>query len=322
MKRLTTLFSGVLLTLVCAQDAPLEFDFNQSSSQAFLFINSAIINGVELEENDWVAAFNEDICVGSREWNIAECGGLCDIPLMGEDAMEYSQGYMQSGDEPTFRIYDSSEEIIFDAIPNINFPWAVNQFFQIDSLVAQVYGCTDQNACNYFSLANIENETCEYPEVNYDCDGECLLTIDCFGICGGDAEDVGCGCGEAEPSGCDNLCGSISTVDECGICNGDGILEGDCDCDGTLPEANYDCDGECINDSDTDGVCDEDELATNDVELPSKIGITSIYPNPFNPQTTIEYGIDSYSYVRVNIYNLNGVLVESLIDTYQPPGYY
>jgi len=50
--------------------------------------------------------------------------------------------------------------------------------------------------------------------------------------------------------------------------------------------------------------------------------INNIYPNPFNPQTTIEYAIDSYSYVRVNIYNLNGVLVESLIDTYQSPGYY
>jgi len=410
MKRLTTFFSWVLLTLVCAQDPPPEFDFNQSSLQAFSFINSVTINGVELEENDWVAAFNGDICVGARQWDISNCGGgLCDVPLMGDDAEDYAVGYMQNGDIPDFKIYDSSEGSIFDAIPNINYPWGISQFFQIDSLIAQIYGCTDENACNYFQMANIENETCEYPEENYNCAGECLLTIDCFGICGGDAQDVGCGCGEAGPSGCDELCGSSAIVDDCGICNGDnaictgcmdteacnyddaltipdnsciyaeeffdcfgeciaeldcfgicggdaqdvgcgcgeagpsgcdelcgssaivddcgicngsGITDGECDCDGALPEENYDCDGVCLNDTDLDGVCDEDELANNEFELPSQIGITSIYPNPFNPQTTIEYAIDNYSHVRVNIYNLNGVLVESLIDEYQVPGYY
>ena len=323
MKRLTTFFSWVLLTLVCAQDPPPEFDFNQSSLQAFSFINSVTINGVELEENDWVAAFNGDICVGARQWDISNCGGgLCDVPLMGDDAEDYAVGYMQNGDIPDFKIYDSSEGSIFDAIPNINYPWGISQFFQIDSLIAQIYGCTDENACNYFQMANIENEICEYPEENYNCAGECLLTIDCFGICGGDAQDVGCGCGEAGPSGCDELCGSSAIVDDCGICNGSGITDGECDCDGALPEENYDCDGVCLNDTDLDGVCDEDELANNEFELPSQIGITSIYPNPFNPQTTIEYAIDNYSHVRVNIYNLNGVLVESLIDEYQVPGYY
>ena len=63
-------------------------------------------------------------------------------------------------------------------------------------------------------------------------------------------------------------------------------------------------------------------LSSNNFEIPTKIAIKSIYPNPFNPQTTIEYSIDSYSHVRINIYNLNGILVESLIDAYQSPGYY
>lgn len=34
--------------------------------------------------------------------------------------------------------------------------------------------------------------------------------------------DLGCGCGAPAPSGCDNKCGSTKTVDECGVCAGDG----------------------------------------------------------------------------------------------------
>ena len=49
-------------------------------------------------------------------------------------------------------------------------------------------------------------------------------------------------------------------LDECGVCNGPGIPEGACDCDGTMPACGYDCDGVCILDEDNDGICDcEDE---------------------------------------------------------------
>ena len=33
-----------------------------------------------------------------------------------------------------------------------------------------------------------------------------------------------------------------------GVCEGSGIADGACDCDGTLPEDNFDCDGNCIVD--------------------------------------------------------------------------
>ena len=36
--------------------------------------------------------------------------------------------------------------------------------------------------------------------------------------------------------------------------------EGACDCDGTQPDFAYDCDGNCINDADGDGICDELEF--------------------------------------------------------------
>jgi len=72
---------------------------------------------------------------------------------------------------------------------------------------------------------------------NYDCFGTCLIDLDCFGECGGDAklddcgvcngnnsDDIGCGCFEPAPTGCDNNCGSTLEFDECGVCGGDGSL--------------------------------------------------------------------------------------------------
>jgi hypothetical protein len=61
------------------------------------------------------------------------------------------------------------------------------------------YGCTDDTACNYNNIANSDDGSCEYPEENYDCAGDCTQDIDCNGVCGG-----------------------VATEDDCGICDGDG----------------------------------------------------------------------------------------------------
>ena len=52
-------------------------------------------------------------------------------------------------------------------------------------------GCTNIDACNYDPTSTIDNGTCEYPEVNYNCDGECLNDIDGDGICD-EEELIGC----------------------------------------------------------------------------------------------------------------------------------
>ena len=40
----------------------------------------------------------------------------------------------------------------------------------------ELLGCTDIQACNYDSnpTTDTDNTLCEYPEVYYDCDGNCL----------------------------------------------------------------------------------------------------------------------------------------------------
>ena len=81
-----------------------------------------------------------------------------------------------------------------------------------------VAGCLDQTACNYNENATVDNGNCVYPESNFDCEGNCDVDIDCNNECGGTAE-----------------------LDECGVCAGGGIPEGECDCDGNT----YDCNGDC-----------------------------------------------------------------------------
>ena len=36
---------------------PVEFEYNQSTEQAFYFIVDATIDGISIEEGDWIAAF-------------------------------------------------------------------------------------------------------------------------------------------------------------------------------------------------------------------------------------------------------------------------
>ena len=61
-------------------------------------------------------------------------------------------------------------------------------------------GCTDMSACNYDMDATVDDGSCDYPEENFDCDGNCIVDTDCAGECGGSAE-----------------------LDECGVCGGDKV---------------------------------------------------------------------------------------------------
>jgi len=57
-------------------------------------------------------------------------------------------------------------------------------------------------------------------------------------------------------------------------------------------------------------------------EIPKDFILYDNYPNPFNPTTTIRYGIPHPCYVRLNIYNLLGQKVSSLVNKKQREGTY
>jgi hypothetical protein len=108
----------------------------------------------------------------------------------------------------------------------------------------RIEGCQDETACNYDAEATIDNGTCEYAEANHDCDGNCIVDVDCLGDCGGSA-----------------------VVDDCGVCNG-GIFvtENSICCDvADCPGAAYDecSDNACSCSSgapDCAGVCGGDSV--------------------------------------------------------------
>jgi hypothetical protein len=53
------------------------------------------------------------------------------------------------------------------------------------------------------------------------------------------------------------------------------------------------------------------------VELPTKYSISQNYPNPFNPSTSIEYSLPEAGNVTLNIYNLLGQRVKTILDNVQ-----
>jgi len=64
-----------------------------------------------------------------------------------------------------------------------------------------------------------------------------------------------------------------------------------------------------------------DKNAENDdLHVPAKPKITSNYPNPFNPSTTIAYYIPVKSNVKMAIYNIKGQCVKDLINNEIPKG--
>ena len=95
-------------------------------------------------------------------------------------------------------------------------------------------GCTDPSAANYD------------PEAVYD-DGSCEAMV--WGCTDEEA------CNYESFANTDN--GTCQYIDECGVCGGQGIAMGACDCDGNTLDALGVCGGACMSDMDGDGVCDD-----------------------------------------------------------------
>ncbi|OQY30022.1 MAG: hypothetical protein B6244_01820 [Candidatus Cloacimonetes bacterium 4572_55] len=64
------------------------------------------------------------------------------------------------------------------------------------------------------------------------------------------------------------------------------------------------------------------QVALSGKGLPSTFALLQNRPNPFNPTTTIEYALPSDYHVRLNVYNISGQLVRSLVNEPQDAGTY
>ena len=104
---------------------PENFEYNQSKKQSFYYVESI----EDIEINDWVLAYNNDVLVGARQYN----GSMVDIPVMGDDNTEFTAGYCQEGDVPQFKLYRASNGMLNDLSGNINL-WTSNSVDVIDNL--------------------------------------------------------------------------------------------------------------------------------------------------------------------------------------------
>ena len=153
---------------------------------------------------------------------------------------------------------------------------------------------------------------------------DCVGVLDPCGICNGPGEVYECGCDDLPEDSCDcdgnvedalGVCGGVCTADEdmdgicddvddcvgeldaCGICNGPGavyecgcsdIPQGYCDCDLNQLDALGVCGGDCAEDANADGICDDlmtcayiGEAFWQDLEL----GVYIPEPTPITPDS-------------------------------------
>jgi len=58
------------------------------------------------------------------------------------------------------------------------------------------------------------------------------------------------------------------------------------------------------------------------VSPPKSYGLRQNYPNPFNPETLIQYALTEESQVKLEVYNIAGKRVATLVDEVKQAGYY
>jgi len=63
-------------------------------------------------------------------------------------------------------------------------------------------------------------------------------------------------------------------------------------------------------------------LVRSDDALPTVFALSQNYPNPFNPTTTISFSMAEESVVSLNIYDISGRLINTLVNNNLPQGYH
>ena len=196
-----------------------------------------------------------------------------------------------------------------EALVNVQFRDANQESFYASGmpLVFPVAGagCNDEMACNYNPLDEGDGD-CIFPAEFYDCDG-CLNDTDGDGVCD-ELEVLGC----TDNTACNfDLAateedGSCASLDECGICGGDGTGSptASCACTNGPSADNYDADALADDGSCTfgNGLCTglSYDLVAGD-PLGTGASTYRIYANFTSPdvEVTAIYGTDSEPWTLV-----------------------
>ena len=61
---------------------------------------------------------------------------------------------------------------------------------------------------------------------------------------------------------------------------------------------------------------------SNAITVPKEINLHQNYPNPFNPITSLGYDLPDNGFVNITIYDLNGRVIRTLVNSYKMAGYH
>ncbi|MBC8257292.1 MAG: S8 family serine peptidase [Candidatus Marinimicrobia bacterium] len=125
------------------------------------------------------------------------------------------------------------------------------------------------------------------------------------GSCAADLSEVG---GSANGLDCNGDCNGVSILDCAGECGGTAILDVCGKCGGDGPAEGFDC--------------ENNPLVLEELLLPITYSISNIYPNPFNPITTIKYGIPDNGKVEIFVYDISGRQIAILMNNFQVSGFH
>ncbi len=78
----------------------------------------------------------------------------------------------------------------------------------------------------------------------------------------------------------------------------------------------------CVIDGEVYGDTSFIVVGVEEDNLPSKFILSQNYPNPFNPTTKIEYEIPKGDYINLEVFNILGEQIKTLVSGYKQPGKY
>ena len=217
-----------------------DWSFTNTGNNGTIAISGAdyaniTFNGTSLSDGDLIGVFyindsGDYMCAGYEFWDTSAASIA--VTVWGTEAGmdnglaigEAYNWFVQIGGE-TYG--PDSNGATMNLTPPFSDTYSLNAFGQLLSVnfIGAVGGCTDPIACNYDDTASVDDGSCIFSDGITDCDGNCLVGLDC-----------------------NNVCGGAAFIDSCGDCVYEDLT------------AYYDCSGNCFNDVDGDGVCDELEV--------------------------------------------------------------
>ena len=243
---------------------------HESTPSSGVFLGHVTVEGETFPGPKAVGAFSSSgACVGWALTTPSEGLDYISLTIYGDDpttpavdGMVFGEGFTLAmhlfNQDTTITHQEAGSLVVLQGWSNTNgapLPQYSNPATAYDFSLST--DCDVAFACNY-NPGSIGDADCAYAEDGYDCEGVCLLDDDGDGICNA-LEILGC----TDPVSCnyDDVAteddGSCADLDECGVCGGVGIEEGECDCDGNVTDALGVCGGDCVSDEDNDGVCDD-----------------------------------------------------------------